>query len=72
MIDYSKFVQCLRNVSASENEANRSCYFMVEEQSDREGWFNNLFFCSYQMRENYLTYRDFIFVNKRLTKTRFN
>ena len=24
------------------------------------------------MRENYLTYRDFVFINKRFTKTRFN
>jgi hypothetical protein len=51
---------------------NRCCYFTLEEQPDRENWYNNMFFCSYSMRENYLTYRDFIFVNKRLSKTRFN
>ena len=39
---------------------------------DREGWFNNLFFCSYGMRNNYLTYRDVVFINKRFIKTRFS
>ena len=72
IIDYAKFVQCLRNVQASEEEVNRPCYFTVEEQPEREGWFNNMFFCSYSMRESYLTYRDFIFVNKRLSKTRYS
>ena len=44
---------------------------IVEETPDKPGWFNNLFFSSYAMRENYLTYRDFVFVNKRFEKTRF-
>ena len=49
----------------------RPCYLTVEETPDKPGWFNNLFFCSYAMRENYLSYRDIIFVNKRFEKTRF-
>ena len=31
-----------------------------------------MFYKSYSMHENYLTYRDIIFVNKRFTKTWFN
>lgn len=31
-----------------------------------------MFFCSYSMRENYLNYRDVVFVNKRFVKTRFS
>ena len=31
-----------------------------------------MFFCSYSMRENYLNYRDVVFVNKRFSKTRFS
>ena len=44
----------------------------MEQAAERESYFNNLFFASYSMRENYLTYRDFIFINRRLVKTRFN
>ncbi len=44
----------------------------VEEMVDKPGWYNNLFFCTYAMRENYLTYRDVVFINKRFDKTRFN
>ena len=44
----------------------------VEETEDRPGWYNNLFFCTYSMRENYLTYRDIVFINKRFDKTRFS
>ena len=43
----------------------------VEEYPEKPGWFNNVFFCSYAMRENYLTYRDMVFINKRFDKTRF-
>ena len=44
----------------------------VEETPEKPGWYNNMFFSSYAMRENYLTYRDFVFVNKRFDKTRFS
>lgn len=44
----------------------------VEETPEKPGWFNNMFFSSYAMRENYLTYRDFVFINKRFEKTRFS
>lgn len=55
-----------------EEQKDRPCYLTVEETPDKPSWFNNLFFCSYAMRENYLTYRDFVFVNKRFEKTRFS
>ncbi len=50
----------------------RACHFVVEQLPDRERYYNNLFFASYSMRENYLCYRDVIFVNRRLIKTRFS
>lgn len=39
---------------------------------EKEGWYNNLFYASCSMIENYLSFRDVVFVNKRFTKTRFN
>jgi hypothetical protein len=44
----------------------------VQEQADKSGVFDNMFFCAYSMRENYLNYRDVVFVNKRFAKTRFS
>lgn len=50
----------------------RSCYLAVQEQVEKSGVFDNMFFCSYSMRESYLNYRDLVFVNKRFAKTRFS
>lgn len=48
------------------------CYFQVDQSPEKPGWYNNLFFCSSSMRDNYFAYRDFIFVNRRLSSTRFS
>ena len=43
----------------------------MQEQVERPGWFDNLFFASHNMIQNYLNFRDIVFINRRLTKTRF-
>ena len=72
VLDYAKFVSQLQQIQMQEEQQDRPCYFSVEETPDKPGWFNNLFFSSYAMRENYLSYRDVIFINKRFEKNRFS
>ena len=47
-------------------------YLSFQEVADRPGQINNVFYSSYNMIENFYNYRDLVFVNRRLTKTRFN
>ena len=47
------------------------CFLNVQEQVDRKEWYDNVFFASHNMIQNYLNYRDIVFINRRLTRTRF-
>jgi len=44
----------------------------VLEQENRPGWYDSVFYVSHAMMDNYSNYRDVVFVNRRLQKTRFS
>jgi len=72
IIDTKLLVDKLKAFAAEEEKAGRECFMDAEHLVERESVYTNVFFASKPMIENYLTYRDFVFVNKRLARTRFN
>ena len=72
IVEYSKFIHALQRIKLEEELKEHVIYFSFEESPDKPGWYENMFLKTSSMHENYMNYRDVVFINKRLTKTRFN
>eukprot|EP00347_Sterkiella_histriomuscorum_P008161 403346149 len=70
--EYARLIAEFQRIKMDEEHKEQQVYFAIEEQLDKAGWYNNIFFKSNSMHENFMTYRDVVFINKRLAKTRYN
>ena len=72
VVDYGKLIGALREIQKNELSESKRCYLHVQEQVEKPGWYDNMFFTCHNMIENYMNYRDIVFINRRFVKTRFN